>query len=208
MSGAAFFSISSMKRGGWAVFAIGLAALTACAGFRSSTMAAPYFEGSAPPTDQPGTIYEIDQTRTLTQDGLSLTLRLGEESLNSDVQVMLAVVPTSIKLGDKPDTNDGADLTLTLDLYPSRTGVSIVPGHVQIMAGGQNLTPTQAVSSGRAVGLAERVHIGARGHASVTMRFAIPKDTPPEQVVLDLSAALGALPLIRFKTLRWHYGCT
>lgn len=207
----------SLKRPGLglAVLVMGLALLAACAGFRSGTMAAPYFAGSAPPTDQPGTIYEINQTRTLTLDDLALTITLGEDSRSSDVQVVLAVVPTSIKLGDKPDAGAGSDLTLTLDLQPGPRAVSIVPGRVRLKVAGQSVTPRQVALTGRtsrALGLTERVGVAAKDYASITMRFPLPKDTAPEQTILDLSGALGGvrgtIPPIRFKTLRWHYGYT
>lgn len=187
-----------------------LALASACAGFRSGTMAAPYFIGTAPPTTQPGTIYEINQTRTLTQGGVALTITLGEDVRRSDVQVILAVVPTSIKLGDRPHAAQDTDLTLTLDVQPGPRGATLLPGRVRVVVGGKGVTPSQAALSGqsaRPLGRSEAVTVGPKGFASVTMRFAIPKDTAPEQIMLDLSAALGrSIPLIGFKTLRWHYG--
>lgn len=192
-----------------AVCAAVLALASACAGFRSGTMAAPYFVGTEPPSTQPGTIYEINQTRTLTRDGVALTITLGEDVRSSDVQVVLAVVPTSITLGDRARAAGDGDMTLTLDVQPGPRAVSILPGRVRITAKGQDLTPTGAALAGRTLRLSEPVSVAAQGFASVTLRFDLPKDTAPEEILLDLSDALKRpIPLIRFKTLRWHYGYT
>lgn len=195
-----------------AVCAAVLALTSACAGFRSGSMAAPYFVGTEPPSTQPGTIYEINQTRTLTRDGVALTITLGEDVRSSDVQVVLAVVPTSITLGDRARAAGDGDMTLTLDVQPGPRAVSILPGRVRITAKGQDLTPIGAALAGRSariLGLSEPVSVAAQGFASVTLRFDLPKDTAPEEILLDLSDALKRpIPLIRFKTLRWHYGYT
>lgn len=189
--------------------------LAACAGFKSGTMLAPYYEGTAPPTDQPGTIHEIDRARTLTHDGMEITIRLADDVRTSDVQVMLAVVPTSVKLGDRGANPEGAPLRLELSFMNGARPASIVPGAVRLTVNGQSLAPLRVGMGGqtkRALGLGQRVTLGAKSFNVVQFDFAPVSDLSAEGTVLHLSPALdglrGTIPPIRFKTLRWKYGYT
>lgn len=178
-------------------------------------MLAPYFEGTALPSDQPGTIHEIHRARTLTHDGMEITVRLADDVRTSDVQVMLAVVPTSVKLGDRDANPDGAPLRLELSFMNGANPASIVPGEVRLTVGSQTLAPLRVGMGGqakRALGLGQRVTLAAKSFNVVEFDFAPVSDLSAEGIVLRLSPALdglrGTVPPIRFKTLRWKYGYT
>ncbi|MEY4695754.1 MAG: hypothetical protein RIT14_182 [Pseudomonadota bacterium] len=204
-----------------AVLMLVFAGVAGCAGFRSGTMWAPYLAGTPAPTVVPTTPYEINQTRTVLHEGVEIWVRAGEDHTGSDLQVMLAVVPTSITLNPGGTTAGAGMLEVRLGIRTQAQALTLRADRALLRIGGR-VVPLQAVErqDASAPGPIQRfpqvagqaLTLPAQAYSSVLLRFETAADDLGEETVLDLSQALQGfatpLPAIRFTPLRWRYGYT
>jgi len=195
--------------------------LFSCAGYRGGWESIPYV-GSPPPTPSvTRTNYERGERLKLALPGLSLSVLLNNQSLDSDTQIYAYVIPVPGPSAGKPsDTSKKAKVTLFIT--PREEGYVFRPLLATLSVGGQTTSALGGYTDAKFIGFKDGVAVHAdpqriadeaplsTGKSYIfDVEFPLPVPSPQApDVALDLSRALQApgqptIPLIRFLPVRW-----
>lgn len=195
-------------------------ALSACAGYRGGWESIPYVGTSPAVPPATRTSYEAGQRSELRLPGLTLSVTLNNQSIDSDTQVHAYVVPVP---GYSVDTPSESPKRARVYLYfePHQEGFVFRPLLATLSVGGRPVSALGGFRTGEFLGFK---HPGMYGEPTRTadeltlssgkgdrLFLEFPVATPSPQardVVLDLSRALqapGRAPIapIRFLPVRW-----
>jgi hypothetical protein len=195
--------------------------LSSCAGYRGGWESIPYI-GSQPPTPSVSrTNYERGERQKLALPGLSLSVMLNNQSIDSDTQVYAYVVPVP---GYSVDTPSDAPkkAQVTLFIKPGEEGFVFRPLLTTLSVGGRSASGLGGYTTkqllrfegGKAVWddpkrIADEFPLSSGKFYALYVEFPLPAPSPQApDVSLDLSKALQApgqpaIPLIRFLPVRW-----
>lgn len=207
---------------GTRVFAAAICfSLLSCAGYRGGWESIPYI-GPPPPTPSVSrTGYEARKRLELALPGLTLSVRLNNTRIDSDIQVYAYVVPVPGYSVDTPsDAPKKAQATLFIE--PREEGFVFQPLLATLSVGGQSASGLGGYTTRKLLGfeggkvvweepkrIADEFPLSSGKLYIFDVEFPLPALSPQApDVSLDLSRALQApgqptIPLIRFLPVRW-----
>lgn len=194
--------------------------LSSCAGYRGGWESIPYIgtPPAAPPVTR--TSHEAGQRSELRLPGLTLSVNLNNQSIESDTQVYAYVVPVP---GYSADTGSGSPQNARVYLYiePHDEGFVFRPLLATLSVGGRPVAALGGFRTGEFLGFkhpgmygepkrtADELPLSSGKSDRLFLEFPVAAPSPQARdVVLDLSRALqapGRTPIapIRFLPVRW-----
>lgn len=193
--------------------------LSSCAGYRGGWESIPYIGTPPPAPSVSRTSYEAGKRGELALPGLTLSVYLHNQSIDSDTQVYAYVIPVP---GYSVDTPSGAPkkARVSLHITPRGEGFVLQPLLATLSVGNQSASGLGGYYPGEFIGFkapkmyAEPKRIPDEFPLSsgklYILHLEFPLAAPPEapDITLDLSKALHApgqptIPVIRFLPVRW-----
>lgn len=190
--------------------------LSGCAGFRSGFASIPYIGENEPIAEE--RFFEV-YDHSLALPGVKLDIGINNRIRTRDIAVMLLVVPISIDLFDKPYYTENDRFTISLSIIPKEPGFSFNPEGVTATVDLQSFKPVSTEFRGNISNadkpseIDREISLTKDMYQAIIMTFDLPVPTTDRNITLDISKALThpkhpAIPVIRFKKVRWKQGYT
>jgi hypothetical protein len=193
--------------------------LSSCAGYRGGWESIPYIGTTPPAPSVSRTSYEAGKRRELALPGLTLSVYLHNQSIDSDTQVYAYVIPVP---GYSVDSPSGASkkARVSLHITPRGEGFVLQPLLAKLSVGNQSASGLGGYYPGELIGFKEpkmyaepkripdEFPLSSGKLYILHLEFPLAAPTGAPDITLDLSKALQApgqptIPVIRFLPVRW-----
>ena len=190
--------------------------LGGCAGFRSGYASFPYIGENEPVSEEK---YFEFYDHSLVLPGVTLSININNRIRTRDIAVMLVVVPISIDLFDKPYYDENDRFTISMSIIPNEPGFTLNPSEITATVDGQSYKPASTEfrrdlsnDDKRSV-IDKEIPLTKNKFHAIDVTFDLPVPTTDRNITLNIGKALihpqhPAIPIIRFKKVRWKQGYT